>query len=265
MNKKTKSTLNQSISALGISLGISLAVSSVAHAEWFYGIGTGLSMMNINGQQGFNTIAGPVKYDVKLDPEDFSDITKSAFGFGGYATDGTYLVQYSLANIELEDEESTAVGASTVTTKINFITRGGEVTVGYPIYKSPSVVAMIDGGVRYTRHQFDNTVTVSGAINAQRNREFSNGWTDAVLGVIVNVPLGPQWTWNNRANGGFGGSDGTYLASTGVTWRFHKKWSSALTAKYMNVKFENGSEGSSDWYFYDAEETSLGLVVLYNW
>ncbi len=59
-----------------------LSVGNVAHADWNYGIGTGVGQNYAKGEQGLNTvIAGPVTFDVDLDPEDFNDLMKSAFGF----------------------------------------------------------------------------------------------------------------------------------------------------------------------------------------
>jgi len=267
MKKKLKSVTKQYTSMLAISLATSFCFTSAAHAEWFYGIGTGLSRMNVDGQQGFNTAVGPIKYDISLDPQDFKDLTKSAFGFGGYATDGVWLIQYSLAYLELESDESAYIPslASTFKARINFKIKGAEATVSYPVYKSPSVVTMVDAGFRYTKHEFDNSFSLSGAVNAQQNTNFSHDWTDALLGVTVNVPFARQWTWNNRLNAGFGGSDRDYTVSTGVTWRFLKNWSSTLSYKYASIKFENASPGDSDWYLYDADEKTLGLVFLYNW
>lgn len=242
--------------------------SSAAYAEWHFGIGTGLALNNIDGKQGFTSaLVGPIKYDVNLDPEDFNDLTKTAFGFGGYATDGTWLIQFAFANIELEDKASEFVPAldSTATVEINFKMIGAELTAGYPVYKTPSLVAMIDGGVRYTKHEFDNSLRVKGAVTGRGSNSFDHDWTDAVLGVIVNVPFAKQWIWNNRLNAGFGGSDGTYLASTGVTWRFLKHWSAGITGKYASVKYENGSRSDRNWYLYDADESSVGLTVLFNW
>jgi len=224
--------------------------------------------MNIDGKQGFHSnIAGPLKYDVKLNPKDFNDLTKSAFGFGGYATDGTWLIQYSYVNLELEDKASTFVPgiSSTVSTKINFKITGAELTVGYPVYRTKSVTVLADGGLRYTKHKFDADVNVSGAVTDQQGRDFDHDWTDAIIGASVNVPLDRQWTWNNRFNAGFGGSDGTYVVSTGVTWRFHKNWSAGLVGKYAAVKYENGSRGDRNWYLYDVDESSLGLTILYCW
>jgi len=243
--------------------------TSAAHAEWHFGIGTGLALNNIDGTQGFNSLLlGPVKYDVKLDPQDFNDYTKTAFGFGGYATDGTWMIQYSYGKIQLEDKSSTFVPAfnSTATADIDFKMTGAELTVGYPVYKTPSFTVLVDGGLRYTKHEFNNSLTVTGAINIPTtSNEFSHNWTDVIVGASLNVPFADTWSWNSRANAGFGGSDGTYLVSTGVTWRFHKHWSTSLTGKFDSVDYENGSQGESDWYYYDANESSLGLNILFNW
>lgn len=262
-----KSIMKHLVSILCISLVTLIFCSSAAHAEWSFGIGTGLSFNNIDGKQGFTTQLGPVKYDVKLDPQDFSDFVKTAFGFEGYATDDTWLIQYSLAYVELEDKESTFVppANSTITTKINFRTSGAELTAGYPVYKTSSLIILVDGGVRYTKHELDNKITISGAVNAQAGRKFDHDWTDAVLGAMINVPFAQTWSWNNRLNAGFGGSDGTYLVSSEVRWRFHKYWSASIKGKYVSVKYENASEGDSDWYFYDADESSIGLLVFFNW
>lgn len=242
------------------------AFSSAAHAEWNYGFGAGAGWTNIEGTQGFNTLVGPVSYDVSFSPDDLSDMTSSGYGIGGYATDGKWLVQYALSSIELEDADTTTVAAHTVNTLINFTTSGGEVTVGYPISRSAAVATFLDAGLRYTKHELDNLATITGpTVNTQEKIVFSNNWTDAIVGLTINVPLSQSWSWNNRLNAGFGGSDGTYFATTGATWRFHKHWSTILRAKYVNVKYENGSQGQSDWYRYDAEETTLSLVVLYNW
>lgn len=266
MKTNMQSTLKRFFPAVGIAMAASLVPTSAAQAEWYYGIGTGLSAQKVKGTQGFNTAAGPVRADVDLNPGDFRDLTKSAFGFGGYATDGTWMIQYSLFYLELEDEVTTPVLASTVGTKINFTNSGGEVTLGYPVHKSESVVVLLDAGLRYTNHAFENTLTISGpVINTQQTREFSNSWTDVLVGASFNVPVAPQWSWNTRLNAGFGGSDGTYTVQTGFTWRFHRSWSAGAAAKYTKVKFENGHEGDSDWYLYDAKESNIGLNVLYNW
>ena len=106
----------------------------------------------------------------------------------------------------MEGDETKPVPAieSNVATKINFKTTNAELTVGYPIYKSPAVVTLVDAGLRYTKHEFDGDVNVSGGLNRQFNRDFDYDWTDALLGVSVNVPFAKVWSWNSRLNAGFG-------------------------------------------------------------
>jgi len=267
MNRKLKLLMKQSLSVLCISLTALVFFSSAAHAKWSFGIGTGFSLLNVDGTIGFNSplISGPVKFDLKFDPDDVNDLMQSAFGFGGYATDGTWLFQYSYGNLELEGEGSTPVGASTVSARINFEMTGAEMTLGYPVYKTSSLVTLVDAGVRFTKHEYHNRISASGAVTGQRDNNFDHDWTDAIFGVSVIVPFAQKWTWNTRLNAGFGGSDGTYLASTGVTWRFLEHWSAGLVGKYMAVDFENASEGDSDWYLYDVDESTLSLNILYNW
>lgn len=264
MSTTLKSTFKRFIPALCVLTAAALLPMSAAHAQWKYGIGTGISAQKAKGTQGFTTLAGPAEFDVDLAPSDFQEMAKSALGFGGYATNGTWMVQYSLGYLELEDEASTPVGASTVTTKVNFKISGGEATLGYLIHKSPSVAVYLDGGVRYTKHELDSAITVTGAINAQRTRQFSHDWTDLVIGTTISVPLSQQWMWTTRLNAAGGGSDGTYLAQTGANYAINKNWTVGVVGKYMKVKFEDGNRGDSDWYLYDADESSVGLSVLYN-
>ncbi len=241
-----------------LSLLITVSFTSVTYADWNFGIGTGLFRMNAEGDQGFNTQLGPVKFEVDLDPDDFSDLTESAIGFAGYATDGTWMIQYSYVNIELEDKVSAGAASAT----IGFDITGGEITAAYPVYKSPKMILGVLGGGRYTKHELSADVTV-GATTL--NWSIDNDWTDALIGLTLTVPLAEKWVWNNRVDAGFGGSEGTYSGNTGVTWRFYKGWSSTLYGKYMAVEFENGNRGDTDWYLYDVDEFGLGLGIAYNW
>ncbi len=267
--EKVNSKVKQSVFILFISLITILFIfDSMVHAQWEFGIGTGLTRLNTDGIQGFHTLAGPVEFDVELDPDDFDDLIDTAIGFGGYATNGTFLIQYSYAKMQLEGSESEAVPAinSTVSININFDITQAELTVGYPVYGTRSLVIFVDGGLRYIRHEFDGSLSLKnagGTVVASESEDFDHDWTDVLLGASINVPFAKKWSWNNRLNAGFGGSEGTYLASTGVTWRFHKNWSAGVTGKYTAIDFENGSKGDSDWYLYDADESSVGMSVLF--
>ena len=239
--------------------------SSVAWAEWHYGIGTGFTRLNIEGDIGVDIALGglgPVELEVDLDPDEFSDLVDSAFGFGGYVTDGAWMVQYSLVNIELESSKSQTVGATTVSSKIDFDISGAEVTLGHPIIKRPNLVLGVLGGVRYTKHDISTVLTI-GALT--QSRSLDNDWTDALVGLTLALPFAEKWAWNVRADAGFGGSEGTFTAATNVSWKFHKSWSASLNAKFQAIEFEEGSRGDADWYLYDNNEFGWGASFLYHW
>jgi hypothetical protein len=234
-----------------------IGFNATAYADWNYGIGTGLFRLNAKGDHGFHTnLFGPVQFEVDLDPDDFSDLTKSAIGFAGYATDGTWMVNYTYLNLELEDTVSGATSAT-----IGFDITGGEITLGHPVYSTPQLILGVLGGARYIKHELSAVVT-QGASTVSRSTD--NSWTDALVGLTLTVPLAEKWVWNNRGDAGFGGSEGTYSGSTGVTWRFYKGFSSTLYGKYTAVEYENGNEGDADWYLYDVDEFGVGLAILYN-
>ena len=236
-----------------------IGFNATAYADWNYGIGTGLFRLNVEGDVGFGTqipALNPVEVEVDLDPDDISDLMETAFGLTGYATDGKWMVNLSVAHLKLED----TVSSGPVSTTLGFEMNSGEITVGYPVYSTPQLILGVLGGARYTKHEvsadFTSPITVSSS--------FDNSWTDAVVGLTLTVPLAEKWVWNNRVDAGFGGSEGTYSGSTGVTWRFYKGLSGTLYGKYTAVEYENGNKGEADWYLYDADEFGVGLAILYN-
>jgi hypothetical protein len=54
---------------------------------------------------------------------------------------------------------------------------------------------------------------------------------DILVGLSADVPFAEKWNWNIKADGGFGGSEGTYLAPTCITWRFWRGLSATLLLK----------------------------------
>ena len=248
-----------------------IGLAAPVHAEWHFGIGTGPMRLNSKGDQGFNIAiggVGPVEFDVDLAPDDFDDLTSSALGLGGYATDGKWRIQYSIGQLKLEDDAGvTTANGSSVNAELGFDITAGELIVGYPIYQNASCTVLIHGGARYTKHELDSdvTVVVTGIGTAQLKRNIDEDWTDVVFGLSADIPFAEKGTWSNRIDAGFGGSDGTYLVYTGLTWRFFEHWSGTLYGKYTAVDFENGSRGDSDWYLYDVDEFGPGLNILYHW
>jgi len=243
-----------------------MGFSTMAHAEWHFGIGTGLFFLNAEGTEGFHSIVldRAVELDLDMDPDDFSDVTDTAFGLGGYATDGTWLIKYSIGVLKLEDSASTTLSnpPATIIAKLDYDITAGEVIVGYPVLSNDSFTLRAEGGVRYIRHDINLGVTANSTF---RNRNIDESWTDFLVGLSLAVPLAEKWSWDSQVNAGFGGSDGTYGAQTGVTWQFYKRWSTTLYGNYTAIEYENSSKGQSDWYLYDVDEYGVGLSVLYNW
>ena len=248
-----------------LSLVIVMGFSSVSHAEWKYGIGTGMFLLNLDGDIGLTTnIAGPVTLDVDLDSSDINDLMETAFGFGGYASDGTWRIKYGFSYMDLKGDSKTSQSGITVDAELEFEATGAELTVGYPIYKDPSVNLTLDAGLRYTKHEITSRTNITGAVTENLKKDLDNDWTDFLLGATIAFPFDTAWNWSTNANAGYGGSEGTYLVSTGVTWRFIENWSGTLYGKYTAVDFEEGSSGDSDWYKYDVDEYGAGITILYN-
>lgn len=261
-----KTVIKKSMFIMLISLmTLVFILSSNSRAEWKYGIGTGLFLLNIEGDVGVhtNTPSGSVDIPVDLDSSDINDLLETAYGFGGYATDGTWMIRGSFAYMDLEGTSVRALpsGSSLIAT-LGFTATGAELTVGYPVYSDQAFTVSVDGGLRYTKHELSTAITITG--NPSQFRELDNSWIDVLLGSTLSVPLAETWTWNTSANAGFGGSEGTYLGSTGVTWNFYKNWSGTLYYKYTAVEFEEGGRGTPGWYLYDVDESGLGITILYN-
>lgn len=234
-----------------------------AMAEWNFGLGTGPALLAVEGDLGFDSVlAGEaVTFDLDLDASDMSDLTDSAFGLAGYATDGKWMIQLSAGQLNLEGDAS----AKNVNVRgdLDFDITIAELTVGYPVYQKNGLKFSLVGGLRYTRHELERTIHVGAAL--EESTKLDNEWIDGLMGLSLDVPFYEKWSWNTSLNAGYGGSEGTYTAKTGMTWRFYKGWSATLYGKYAAVEFEESSKGSSDWYLWDVDESTLGLAILFNW
>ena len=152
---------------------------------------------------------------------------KTAFGFGGYVSNGFLLCRYFFTYHELEggDSEYIPEYTSTVNTEIDFTMYNAEATMGLPVYKAQYLLLILEAGVRYSRHEFDGSLVSTGGVNETFTKKFNYDWTDPLLGISFNIPLLQQLSLNFRFNAGYFGSEGTYLASTALIWRFHKNFS----------------------------------------
>lgn len=232
---------------------------SPVFGEWNFGIGTGPAMLSIDGDMGIHTnIAGPVKLAVEADPDDINDVTDSALGLNGYARTGRWTFNAAYSKLKLE---GTAKNENS-RLKLDFDVTGAQFLTSYMVYGNHLFKFNLVGGVRYTRHEFSGNFYHG---EASQPRKIDNEWTDAVVGVSAVVPFTETLSWKTSVDGGFGGSEGTYTANTGVTWRFFRGWSATLFYNFCAVDYEDGSPGDEDWYLYDVDETTVGLNILFNW
>jgi hypothetical protein len=250
-------------------LTFALAPAAVAKDEWEFGIGTGFFGLNIDGDAGISTIqdfpgapAGtPLLLDASLEFDEVRELLESAFGLGGFAAKGKWVIQYSFAQMELEDDISGATdGGVPVAAGLTFTGSGAEVTAAYRFAVTGKHAWSVLGGARYTKHEYDFDLTIGAATLA---RDIDQDWTDVLVGLTHGNQLSMKWTWSNRLDGGFGGSEGTYFFNSSANWQFAKSWALGLYGQIMSIEFENDDPGDPDWYLYDAEEFGVGFNVLY--
>jgi hypothetical protein len=248
-----------------VSLVCILGLAGAVNAEWHFGVGTGITALNIDGDMGLNVNAlgiGPVKLKVDMSPSDVMDVMDKAYGLGLFASDGKWMIQTSFSKLELEDDPAKTVGVNTIRTDLSFDVTKFYLTVGYPIYADEGFILRGYTGLRYNKHDLGAKANINaGAVIL--NRDIEEDWTDALVGLSVDIPFAEKWSWNTMFDAGFGGSEGSYFFDTGITWRFAEHWSTTLFGQYYAVEFENGSKGDADWYLYDVDEGYLGLRIGY--
>ena len=223
-------------------IAAALLLASAANAEWHFGIGGGGGLVDYDGDVQFKG----AKFDVDFDNSDI----ESAFGLGGYASNGTWVIAGSGRSIEFENKTSLNNGAGK--SKNNFTDTGAEVSVGYVVYKEGNVSITPYLGLRYTKQQWTFKCLAS-------RPKADENWTDALLGVKLDYRFADAWTWNNIAEYAGGDSEGCYTVKTGVTWKFAKNWSTGAYVGYAHDEFESGS------YKYDTDITSAGLTIMFHW
>lgn len=243
-----------------------------AQKQWFFGLGTGFTFANAEGDQGLNTVLfGPIQAEIDLDPSDFSDLMETGFGLGGYATDGTWMIQASFGMLKLGGEPSgslpSGVGGGTFTADWFFEMTGAQFTLGYTAHRSKNMKFSITPyvGARYSKHQIGSDIVVTqGATTTTIIGIVDHNWTDFLVGTSIGYVLAPKWTWSALVDAGFGGSEGTYTFKTGLSWKAFKHFSFGPNFSYSAIEVVNGEPGDSDWYLYDANEFGVGIGVLIN-
>jgi len=239
---------------------------------WHFGVGSGFTWMNIQGDEGYNIANyGPVQYELDLDPDDISDVLESAFGFAGYASNGTWMIQYSLGWFTLGGEGTVdlpaEVGGGTLDIDLDYDVTNIKVAVGRTVYRSQNMKFSFTPyvGLRYLKHDISADFVINqGGEHTPVYRGRDWNWTDALVGVGVGYQLRPKLSWNAGGDAGFGGSDGTFFFTTNLTVSPTRHFSFGPNFSYTALDYENGNKGDADWYLYDADEFGVGIFAVVN-
>lgn len=240
-----------------------------ASADWHYGVGTGLFLLNVDGDIGFDSAlaGGPVKAEIDLKPDDVQDLMESAYGLGGFATDGNWMLQFQFAYLKLEDDPAVELPGGNIlkATLYQEVTKG-EASIGYVMYRGDKLKITPYVGVRFTEHELGRKVSlITGTETLTDSADFSRDWTEARVGATFDVPLAPKWNWSTSLEGSGGSDIKGYQFNTGVAWNFAQHWTTRLHFNYLSVDYENDDPGDSSWYLYDADEFGVGLNIMYTW
>jgi len=121
------------------------------------------------------------------------------------------------------------------------------------------------GGIRWWHNDIENTATLTipgkGSIIDDRSRVVD--WYDPVIGARWTYPLTDQWSTMLRADiGGFGigkASDFTAVVELGALYDLNADWQLKLSFKSLWVDYEEGTEGTSDYFAYDT--VNFGPII----
>ena len=242
-----------------------LTLVPAAHAQddWHFGIGTGLFGLNISGDAGFTTIAGPITFDSSLDSDEVREYVESGFGGGGFAAKGKWVIEYSGGQLELRDTLKGKTPAGTrAEAEVRDTKSGAEVSAKYRFALTGRHTWSVLGGARYTKHEYDFDLEVG---TQSFKRDIDQDWTDVLVGLTHGFRISERWSWGNRFDVGFGASEGTYFFKTGLNWQVARHFALGFSGQWISIDFENDEEGDPDWYFYDAEEFGVGFSALITW
>lgn len=232
-------------------IATALLISSAAHAEWHYGVGSGIGASSYDGDLTTGGDIGNGKLDVEFDQDDF----EGGFGAAGFASNGTWVFNLSGSSVEYESKD-TIKGASLGRTTNNFEKTFAEFTVGSVIYDEDAITVTPYLGINYTKHEWE--FKASGV-----KTSVDDDWIDAVFGLKLDYKINDEWAWNNSAEYCAGDSEGCFGVKTGVSWKFAEHWVTGAYISFESDEFD-GSDGSDD-FDYDTDVTTFGLTLAYTW
>jgi hypothetical protein len=255
-NRLANSSSKAGKAVLFAALAAGLALAPVSHAakdEWSFGIGTGLQSLALDGDVGFATDAGGVIEDMDLDNGDTADMFESAFGFAGFVNTGRWTIHFGYGTLTLEDDNSNF--------DAEWDRAEGNLAVEYAFYQAGNHTFGVLGGVRMYDHEWEFQDKVT-----REKLEPEDDWTDGVIGLTHRVPFGKgnNWAWTNRAEYMGGDSEGGFTVQTAVNWQPFEKWVFSGSLRYQDLEYgEEDDINNNDFYYYDVEETTIGLGFMY--
>ncbi len=250
---RTRSIRNWMTAALAVAGFALVPAGQAAEDKWTFGIGTGLSLLDLDGDVGFTTADGGAIFELDLDNSDTADMFESAFGFGGFANKGRWTIHFGYATLTLEDSDAD-LDADWDRVEANL-------AVEYAFYQAGNHTFGVLGGVRMYDHEweFQNKIT-------DVKTEPEDDWTDGVIGLTHRVPFAGEWAWANRVEYMGGDSEGGYTVMTGVNWQPFESWIFNGSLRYQDLEFgEEDDINDNDFYYYDVDEFTIGLGFMYTW
>ncbi|MBN4055506.1 hypothetical protein JYU12_02050 [bacterium AH-315-K03] len=251
---------------LALALSIFMCSYAVAGSDesWKYGVSTGIFGLNLEGDLGFNTAAGPISSEFDLGFDDILDLQESAAGLSGFVSKGKWTVQLGAAVLELSENINGTILASDTPFSVaaTYERSSAFVTLVYQFAKKGNHTFSALSGFRYTNHDIDFDVIVGPATVA---RNIEENWVDAYVGGIYTYTVTPALRWNTKVDVGSGGSEYSATVNTGLSYVITPSWVTSLYANYYTVDYESEDRGDSDWYLYEADEFGIGLGISFIW
>jgi len=234
---------------LALSISLLVAPNIQAQDEWKFGIGTGISSFNLDGDLGFPTGMGGVVFDVDLDNSETSDLLASGFGLGGFAKKGKWTILYSAGRVTLEDNNPTL--------EAEWDKDQVELAGVYNFANTGNHSWGVLFGARHFAHDWK-------FMTGMTTLSIDESWTDGIVGVTHAVPFAGKWAWTNRLDAGFGDSESSSMFKTAINYQAWDHWQFNFNVKVTSIEFGDMKDiADSDFYLYDIDETAVGVGVMY--
>jgi len=136
-------------------------------------------------------------------------------------------------------------------------------------YRSPLDTGYIDyyGGVRWWHNDFDFNFDLDLAGNRIPlvNTSRTYDWYDPVIGARWTYPVNEKWSFRLRGDvGGFGiASDFTAAVEVVALYDITEDWQLKMSFKSLWVDYEEGTEGTADYFTYNTANFGPILGITY--